>query len=129
MTESDKLNRISGDVLDAAIRIHSALGPGLNENVYEIILARALVRKGYRVERQKPLSFDFEGMWFQDICRPDLIVDGAVVVEVKSAERLHPVFGKQVLTYLRVGDYRLGLVVNFGGALLKDNFQRVVNGF
>lgn len=129
MGDQDRLNRISGDVLDASIRIHERLGPGVNETVYEIILARALVRKGYRVERQKPLSFDFEGMWFQDICRPDLIIESAVVVEVKSAEKLHPVFGKQVLTYLRIGDYRLGLVVNFGGALLKDNFQRIVNKF
>jgi GxxExxY protein len=129
MLTRTELNAISGQILDTSIRIHSRLGPGLLETVYESILARDLARLGHLVERQKPISFDFEGMWFQDAFRPDLLIDRAVVVEVKSAAAIAPVFEKQVLTYLRILDLRLGLLVNFGQATLAQGFRRIANGF
>ena len=125
MTE---LNRITGQVVDSALRIHSAIGPGLMETIYERVLARDLARKGYVVERQKPISFDFEGLWFENACRVDLVIEGAVVVEVKSVLTLPPVCHKQVLTYLRLLDLRVGLLLNFGAPLLKDGIHRIANG-
>lgn len=122
-----EINIISGQIVDAAYRIHKAIGPGLLESVYERVLGRDLARIGYRVERQKPLSLEFEGMWFDNVCRPDLIIQGAVVVEVKSVERLPRVHTKQLLTYLRLLDLRLGLVLNFGAPLMKDGIHRVIN--
>lgn len=86
----EELNRISGKIVSAAIRIHTNLGPGLLESVYETILCRDLVRGGHYVERQKPISFDYEGLWFDSAFRPDLIVDKSVVVEIKAAVDLAP---------------------------------------
>src|SRR3972149_111527 len=87
-------NLITATIVDAAIRIHRALGPGLLESVYEIVLARDLVRRGYCVERQKPVSFNFEGLWFEDAFRANLVVERAVVIEVKSVVTLAPVHAK-----------------------------------
>lgn len=125
----EEINVISGRVVDAAYRIHKALGPGLAESVYETVLARDLARTGYRVERQKPISFEYDGMWFSNVARPDLIVEGVLVVEVKSVETIPRVYPKQVLTYLRLLDIRLGLLVNFGAPLMKDGIRRVINGY
>lgn len=123
-----ELNLITGAVIDSAVRIHKGLGPGLLESVYETILARDLARRGYIVERQKPVSFDYDGMWFEDAFRADLIIERAVVVEVKSAAAIAAAHERQVLTYLRLLDYRVGLVLNFGAALLKDGIKRIANG-
>ena len=120
-------NLITATIVDAAIRIHRALGPGLLESVYEIVLARDLVRRGYFVERQKPVSFNFEGLWFEDAFRANLVVERAVVIEVKSVVTLAPVHAKQLLTYLRLLDHRLGLLLNFGAPAMKDGITRVVN--
>jgi iron complex transport system substrate-binding protein len=114
-------------VIGAGIRIHQKLGPGLLESVYEVILARDLVRLGFRVERQKPVNFEFEGTLFEDAFRPDLIVNRMLIVEVKAAVSPNPVFARQVLTYLRILDLRLGLIMNFGMATMKAGIQRVVN--
>lgn len=121
------LNLVTGQIIDSAVRIHMSLGPGLLESVYEAILARDLARRGYFVERQKPVSFDFDGMWFENAFRADLIIERAVVVEIKSAVALTPVDEKQLLTYLRLLDYRVGLVLNFGAPLLKDGIRRIAN--
>lgn len=118
---------ITGRIVDAAYRIHSRLGPGLLESVYEAILARDLKRHGLHVERQKPVSFDFEGLWFENAFRADLIVENAVIVEVKSVPALTNLHEKQLLTYLRVLDYRVGLLLNFGGALMKDGIKRLAH--
>jgi iron complex transport system substrate-binding protein len=121
------LNQVSGQIVDAAFHIHSKLGPGLLESVYEVILAHELGKRGLKVERQKPVPIEFEGIRFDEGFRADLIVEAAVVVELKSVEELSRVHAKQLLTYLRLLDYRLGLLINFGAPVLRDGIRRVVN--
>jgi iron complex transport system substrate-binding protein len=123
----DELNMITGAVIAAGVRIHRKLGPGLLESVYEVVLARDLVRLGFIVERQKAISFEFEGTTFEEAFRPDLIINGAVVVEVKAARTLDPVFQRQLLTYLKIMNLRLGLVMNFGMATMKAGIRRIAN--
>jgi iron complex transport system substrate-binding protein len=123
----DELNMITGAVIAAGVRIHRKLGPGLLESVYEVVLARDLVRLGFIVERQKAVSFEFEGTTFEEAFRPDLIINGAVVVEVKAARTLDPVFQRQLLTYLKIMNLRLGLVMNFGMATIKAGIRRIAN--
>lgn len=122
-------NEISGNVLDAAIKIHKQFGPGLLESVYETLLAIELRKRGHTVETQQPVSFEYEGVRIDNAFRLDMLVDGKVVVELKSTEQMHPVFAKQVKTYLVVLKLHLGLVVNFGLATVKDGFVRIVNGY
>jgi iron complex transport system substrate-binding protein len=118
---------ITGSIIDSAMRIHSALGPGLFESVYEVVLERDLVRGGFRVERQKAIGFVFEGLHFENAFVLDLLVDSRVVVEIKSVERLAPIFEKQLQTYLRLTDCRAGLLINFNEKLLKHGIKRIVN--
>jgi len=127
MGEVMELDDITGAVVDAAMKIHQGLGPGLLESVYEAVLARELERRGFRVERQKVVSFEFDGMRFEEGLRVDLLIEGRVVVELKSVETLAPVHKKQVLTYLRLLHLPVGLLVNFGSATLKDGLHRIVN--
>ncbi len=122
------LDEITGEIVDAAYKLHTGLGPGLLESVYETVLARDLQRRGFHIERQKPVSFDYEGLHFDDGLRVDLLVDSRVVVEIKSVERLLPVHPKQVLTYLRLLNLSVGLLINFGAPTLKEGLQRIVNG-
>lgn len=124
-----ELNAITGHIVDAAFRIHTKLGPGLLESVYETILARDLVNRGFRVERQKSFSFDFEGLWFEDAFRVDLVVADSIIVEVKAVPRLVVVHEKQLFTYLRLLDCRVGLLINFGAPLIKDGIKRIVNRY
>ena len=123
-----ELNEVSGLIVDAAIRVHRGLGPGLLESVYEVILADALRQRGLAVERQKPIPIRFEGKTFDEGFRADLIVEGIVLFEIKSVEALARVHKKQVLTYLRLTGIRLGLLVNFGGELMQGNVVRLVAG-
>lgn len=123
----DRLNLISGAVVKAGVRIHQKLGPGLLESVYELVMARDLVRLGFHVERQRPISFEFEGTLFHDAFRPDLIINGAVIVEIKAARALDPVFERQLLTYLKIMDLRLGLLMNFGMTTMKAGIRRIAN--
>lgn len=125
----EHLNVITGHVVSAAFRIHTALGPGLLESVYETVLATDLISKGLHIERQKPISFDFEGRWFKAGFRADLIVENAVIVEVKSVTTLLEVHEKQLLTYLRLADYRVGLLLNFNAAHMQQGLKRLVNRF
>ena len=122
-----ELDDISGAVVDASIRIHRDLGPGLLESVYEIVLARCLERRGLRVVRQLPMSFSYDGMDFEQGFRIDLLVEEQVIVELKSIERFAPVHGKQILTYLRLTNLHLGLLLNFGADTMKEGLKRVVN--
>ena len=122
-----ELDDITGAIVDAAIKIHIELGPGLLESVYEAVLARALERRGFHVERQKVIRFEYDGMVFEEGFRTDLIVDARVVVELKSVEKLAPVHSKQLLTYLRLMNLSVGLLINFGAATLKEGLHRVVN--
>ena len=122
-----ELDRIARDVVDAAIKIHRQLGPGLLESVYNLILAKKLEQRGHHVEREKPIPIEYEGLRFDLGFRADLFVDGCFIVELKSVEKLIEVHGKQLLTYLRVTDCRLGLLINFGEALLKNGIKRIAN--
>jgi len=128
MAAAKTLDETTGEIVDAAYRLHTGLGPGLLESVYETVLARDLERRGLHVERQKPIGFDYDGLHFDGGLRVDLLVDSRVVVEIKSVERLLPVHPKQVLTYLRLLGLSVGLLVNFGAPTLKEGLQRIVNG-
>ncbi len=121
-------NEIAKVVVDACYRIHTGLGPGLLESVYEAVLAKELERRGLRVQRQAPVPVVWDGLEFEEGFRADLIVEDKVILELKSVEKLAPVHYKQLLTYLRLMDRRLGLLVNFGEALIKDGIKRVANG-
>lgn len=121
-------NEIANIVMDAAFQLHRELGPGLLESVYGVILARTLTDRGLVVERQVPVPIRFQEIVFDEGFRADLIVAQKVIIELKSVERLQPVHSKQLLTYLRLTGCRLGLLINFGGNLMKDGFKRIVNG-
>ena len=121
------LDDITETIIDAAIQIHRDLGPGLLESVYEAVLARALEKRGFHVERQTAVRFEYDGLVFDEGFRADLLIDHQVIVELKSVERIAPVHGKQLLTYLRLMNKRVGLLINFGGNTLKDGLRRVVN--
>ena len=121
-------NEIARIVVDAAIHVHRALGPGLLESVYERILEHELQKRGLLVERQVPVPVIYDGLTFDDGFRADLIVSGLVIVELKSIETLAPVHSKQLLTYLKLTGKKLGLLINFGEVLLKNGIHRVVNG-
>jgi iron complex transport system substrate-binding protein len=122
-----EIGEIAGEIVDAAYKLHTRLGPGLLEPVYEVVLARELERRGLRVERQKDIDFELDGMRFQSAFRVDLLVEGCVVVELKSVENWAPVHSKQVLTYLRLLDLPVGLLLNFGAATMKEGMHRIVN--
>ena len=121
------LNRISGTIVDAACPIHSALGPGLRELVYDVIPARELEKRGLQVERQRPGPIVFDGLRFDEGFRADLIVENCVVVELKSVEEIARVHSKQLLTYLRPLKCRLGLLIIFGAPVIKYGIRRIVN--
>lgn len=114
--------------MDISFDIHRNLGPGLLETVYEVILAKKLRESGLLVERQVPVPIQYENITFDEGFRADLIVEKKIIVELKSVKKMLPVHSKQLLTYLRLSDMRLGLLINFGENLLKDGFKRVVNG-
>lgn len=114
-------------VVDDALQLDRDLGPGLLESVYEAVLARMLEQRGLSVERQKPVPIAYQGIRLDEGFRLDLLVDGQLIVELKSVENIHPVHPKQLLTYLRLMNRPLGMFINFGAPLLKDGLQRVVN--
>ena len=122
-----ELDDITAAVVDSSMKIHKELGPGLLESVYEAVLARTLERRGLQVERQKIIRFEYDGMTFDEGFRLDLLVNQKVIVELKSVENLAPVHGKQLLTYLRLMNLPVGLLINFGAATLKAGLRRVVN--
>ena len=115
-------------MIDAALKLHRDLGPGLLESVYEMVLAGMLAQRGYRVERQRPIDIDYAGLHFPSAFRIDILVEDRLLVEIKSVERLTAVHAKQLLTYLRLTEQPVGLLINFGGATLKEGLKRVVNG-
>jgi GxxExxY protein len=121
-------NEIAAQIVDAAYKIHTRLGPGLLESVYEVVLAHELKKRGLRVVRQVPIPIIYDDIKFDEGFRADLIVEGKVIVELKSVEALLPVHKKQVLTHLRLANLKLGLLINFGEALIKDGISRIVNG-
>ena len=121
-------NAIATEIVAAAFRIHMTLGPGLLESVYDTVLAYELGRRGLGTARQQAIPVVYENVRIDAGFRADLIVEDKVIVEIKSVELLLPVHKKQLLTYLRLADKRLGLLINFHVALIKDGITRIVNG-
>ena len=122
-----KEDAIGKQIVDAAVRIHQEVGPGLLETVYEVILAHALEQQGFSVERQVFIPVEYQGLKFEEGFRADLIVEDKVIVELKCVEKLSNAHKKQLLTYLRLADRRLGFVLNFSEALMKHGITRIVN--
>ena len=121
-------NEVATIIVDCSYKVHTALGPGLLESVYEAALAYELGKRGLNVERQKPLPVVYENIRLEEGFRADLVVSDLVIVELKSVEEIAPVHKKQLLTYLRLTDRHLGLLINFGAAKIKDGISRIVNG-
>jgi GxxExxY protein len=121
-------NQIGDIVVETAIDLHKKLGPGLFESVYEIILAKLLTKRGLSVQRQVSVPITFEDEYFEEGFRADIVVNGKVILEIKSIEKLHPVHKKQLLTYLKLTNMKVGYLLNFGEALMKDGIARVING-
>ena len=126
-TRKDK-EEIAAALVDCAYRLHRDLGPGLLETVYEVVLAKMLRDLGLSVERQKPVPIQYAGFTFEEGFRADLLIEGIVLVELKSVENLAPVHSKQTLTYMRLLGVPLGLLINFGSATFKEGCKRIVNG-
>ena len=121
-------NELSGIIIEIAIEIHRRLGPGLLESVYKAVMVHELTKRGLRVEFERPVPVIWDTVQLEVGFRADLIVEGMVIVELKSIEAVAPVHKKILLTYLRLADKRLGLLLNFGVELMKDGISRVVNG-
>ena len=121
-------NEIAKQILDAAFLVHTKLGPGLLESVYEVIIAYELKKRGLTAERQKAMPIMYNDIRFDEAFRSDIVVNGKVIAELKSVEALLPVHAKQVLTQLRLSGLKLGLLINFGEAHLKNGIKRIING-
>ena len=121
-------NEIGTIIVDSAVDLHRNLGPGLLETVYEVTLARALERGGLAVQRQVSVPIEYQGETFSEGFRADIIVGDLVIVELKSIERVVPAHKKQLLTYLRLTGLKLGYLLNFGEALMRDGITRTING-
>lgn len=121
-------NEIGAVVVDAAIAVHRELGPGLLESVYEVVLANELKQRGLGVERQVPVPITFRNMHFEEAFRADLVVGDKVLLELKSVERANDAHKKQLLTYLKLSGMKLGFLLNFGEAFMRNGITRIVNG-
>ena len=127
MTTQAKENEISGDIVDAAYKVHTTLGPGRLESVYEAVLAHELMSRGHLVERQVAIGFGYDDLELDIGFRADLVVDDLVIIELESVEHLLPVHKKQLLTDIRLANKRLGLLLNFGANRIKEGISRLVN--
>lgn len=121
-------NEVARIVVDAAFKVHTTFGPGLLESAYLLVLKHELERRGLKVEMEKPIALVYEGLELPEAFRADLIVEGLVIVELKSVEALADVHKKQLLTYLKLTKLRLGLLINFGAPRIKEGIVRVANG-
>jgi GxxExxY protein len=121
-------NEISNKIITEAIEVHKALGPGLLESAYKECLYYKLLKSGIFVEKEKPMPLVFEEVKLEYGYRIDLLVDGKVVIEMKSVEALNDVHFAQTLTYMKLGNFKLGLLINFNVSLLKQGIKRIVNG-
>ena len=124
--EKEKLEGVAKEVVDAAFKVHSALGPGLLESVYEICVVHELHRRGLRAERQVVLPIEYDGLKLDAGLRLDLEVEDQLVVELKAVESLLPIHTAQMMTYLKLSDRRLGLLINFNVPLIKDGIKRII---
>ena len=122
-----EINIITGIILDTCIKIHNELGPGLFESVYEDVLMYELIKRDLSVQKQRGIPVVYDNIRFDDGFRAELIIEGVVIVEIKSVEQLSPVHFKQIHTYLKLSNIKNGLLVNFNVNFLKDGFHRVFN--
>ena len=120
-------NEIGTVCITVAIRLHRDLGPGLLESVYEVVLAHELWQQGLQVERQVPIAIVYNDLTFPDAFRADILVEDKVIIELKSVEQISKVHRKQIQTYLRLTDMKLGYIFNFGAALMREGIVRAVN--
>lgn len=121
-------NEIGTVIVETAVEVHRQLGPGLLESVYEIILAHELAGRSLRIERQVPIPIIYKSLTFDEAFRADLLVEGKVILELKSIEQINNAHRKQLQTYLRLTNLKLGYLLNFGAALMKEGIFRFVNG-
>lgn len=121
-------DELAKSIVDAAFQIHTSLGPGLLESVYERVLAYELRKRKHTVETQVAIPLIYDGHTIDEAFRADIVVDDLIIIELKSIEHLQPVHGKQLLTYLRLANKKLGLLINFGAPLIKQGIERVANG-
>ena len=123
----DHIDHVAREIVDCAYRVHTALGPGLLESVYETVLAACLERRGHKVARQVPVDIEYDGMRFPGAFKIDLLVDDRLIVEIKSVENFGRTHAKQLLTYLRLTRQPVGLLLNFSGETMKEGIRRLVN--
>jgi len=121
-------NDIAEVIVDSCFKVHTSLGPGLLESVYEAVLACELQKRGLTITRQQSIPITYGGMTFDEGFRADLVVEDKIIIELKSVEQVSSVHKKQLLTYLKLADKRLGFLVNFGTNLIKDGITRIANG-
>ncbi|MBY0284459.1 MAG: GxxExxY protein [Sphingomonas sp.] len=124
---SEALEALARTAIDCGFKLHEALGPGLLESVYEACLCQSLAARGLKLERQKQVPIVFDGLMLDEGFRADILVEEMLLIELKSTENFMPVHGKQVLTYLRLMDLPLGLLMNFGAATFKQGIRRIAN--
>jgi iron complex transport system substrate-binding protein len=129
MLRDDELEALVRRVIDLGFGLHRDLGPGLLETAYEMILFEKLRQQGIEVRRQVPISVSYDGIFLENAFKVDLLIESRLIVELKSVERTLPVHGKQVLTYLRLMNLKLGLLMNFGQTLFKDGIKRITNDY
>ncbi len=121
-----EVEQVASIVVDAALKVHKALGPGLLESVYEACLLHELKLRGLKVESQVPVPITYDGLRLEAALRLDLVVEDDLIVELKAAEIMHPVFEAQLLSYLKLTGRRLGLLINFNVPLIKDGIKRII---
>jgi len=122
-------NEIGKIVVNTAIHIHKNLGPGLLESVYELVMAHELERQGLIVIRQMPIQIHYKDLKFNEGFRADIVINNKVILELKSVESINNSHKKQLLTYLKLSGYKLGYLLNFNEALMKDGITRIINGY
>lgn len=121
------VEELASIAVDCGLMVHRELGPGLLESVYEAVLSHCLAERGLEVVRQMPISIHYRGLELREGFKADIVVNDLLIIEIKSVERVAPVHGKQLLTYLRLAKLPVGLLMNFGGATFKEGLRRVVN--
>ena len=126
---TNQIDRIAKEVVDAAFKVHSSLGPGLLESAYETCLAHELTKRGYRVERQKAQPVIYDGLEIEVGYRLDLLVEDLIIIELKAVEQLAPIHQAQLLTYLKLSSKQLGFLMNFNVPMIKDGIRRIANHF
>ncbi len=128
MGEREELNKLTEGIIGAAIEVHRTLGPGLLESAYQAALAYELGQRGYKVEQQKPLPMLYKEIKLDAGYRLDFLINSKVVLEIKSSDKISPIHDAQIISYLRLSGYKLGLLINFNVKLLKNGIKRFVNG-